>query len=410
MSTNSTQTTPARKPKKPYPDFPLFPHASGCWAKKIRGKLHYFGSWKDDPDGSRALERFNREWSFLSQGKVPPDVDQSDGCTLRTLANSFLRLKEDHVTSGDLGSRSFLNYHKTCQMIISFFGADRRLDDLRTLDFQEFRSELSRQFCVTTLNSQINLVRIVLKFAHDERLIDQPINFGQSFNKPAMKSIRKHRRENGSMMFERDECLKIIDAADPFLKSMFLLSLNCGFGNIDCGSLAHDSVDFENGFVTHARPKTETFRRCPLWPESIESLKLAISLRPDPVDQSGEGLCYLTSRGNPFTRLSPNPSIKSEASESSVCVPCDSLAPQFSRLLKRLGINGRRRGFYSGRRTFATIASESKDQVAVDAIMGHSSNSMSELYRQRISDERLQAVTGTVRAWLWPRSEEGGAA
>jgi hypothetical protein len=53
------------------------------------------------------------------------------------------------------------------------------------------------------------------------------------------------------------------------------------------------------------------------------------------------------------------------------------------------------------RYTFETIAGESRDQAAVDRVMGHTDNSMSVNYRHRISDERLQHVNDFVREWLW---------
>ena len=68
----STKSVRRNKPKKPYPDFPLFPHATGRWAKKIRQRFHYFGKIADDPDGTKALEKLNREWPHLKEGHTPP--------------------------------------------------------------------------------------------------------------------------------------------------------------------------------------------------------------------------------------------------------------------------------------------------------------------------------------------------
>jgi hypothetical protein len=40
--------------------------------------------------------------------------------------------------------------------------------------------------------------------------------------------------------------------------------------------------------------------------------------------------------------------------------------------------------------------------VAADYIMGHEVPHMSAVYREKIGDERLQAVADHVRKWLFP--------
>ena len=85
---SETHSTTVRHPAKPYPDFPLYAHKTGRWAKKIRGKIHYFGKW-DDPDG--ALAKFNEQWEDLRDGRTPrPDANET---TVKDVANGFLEYK-----------------------------------------------------------------------------------------------------------------------------------------------------------------------------------------------------------------------------------------------------------------------------------------------------------------------------
>ena len=68
------------KPSKPYPEFPLFAYQTGRWAKKIKGRFHYFGPWRD-PDA--ALEKYLSEKDYLYAGKKPPA--NRDGLTMKDL-------------------------------------------------------------------------------------------------------------------------------------------------------------------------------------------------------------------------------------------------------------------------------------------------------------------------------------
>src|SRR5262249_52509978 len=145
------------------------------------------------------------------------------------------------------------------------------------------------------------------------------------------------------------------------------------------------AIGLNAGMIDFPRPKTGIGRRCPLWPETVEAIRDAQANRPKPKDPAGDGLAFLTAQGRPWN--------KSDMSSPAVF--------KFSQLLRRLGIKRPQIGFYTLRHTFRTVADESRDQPAVDHIMGHIRDDMASVYRERISDERLRAVAEHVRRWLF---------
>ncbi len=377
-----SNSTAAAKPAKPYPEFPLFPHATGRWAKKIRGKLHYFGPWVD-PDS--AVAKYLHQKDALHAGRVPRP--ESDGVTIRDLCNRFLTAKEQQRDAGDITARTFADYYTSCATLVAAFGKQRLVDDLAADDFETLRANLAKTRNPNTLGNEIQRIRVAFKYAYDAGLIDKPVRFGPMFKRPSKRILRAERHKRGPRMFEARHLRRLLKAADQPLKAMILLGINCGFGNNDCGTLPMSALDLGGGWIDYPRPKTAVARRCPLWPETVEALREAIAQRRALKDAAHAGLVFITKYGQPWAK---------ETSDSPV-------SKEMRKLLGATELHRPGIGFYTLRHVFETIGGESRDQVAVSAIMGHVDNSMAGVYRERISDERLRQVVAVVRRWLFRR-------
>jgi integrase len=379
----AAQDQPARhaKPAKPYPDFPLFAHAAGVWAKKIRGKMHYFGPW-DDPDA--ALKKYLEQKDALHAGRKPR-ADPT-AVTVKELCNAFLNHKQALLDSGELSPRTWGEYKATADLLVAWFGKQRVIADLEPGDFAELRNHMTKTWGPVRVGNAIQRVRSVFKYAYDAGLLDRPIRFGPGFKRPSKKTLRLHRAEQGPKLFAADEIRRLLDAAGQPLKAMILLGINGGFGNADCGNLPLSAVSLDAGMIDYPRPKTGMPRRCPLWPETVQAIREALATRPEPKDPADAGLVFVTKYGLSWSKDTSDTPISKE----------------IAKLLRALNINGRKGlGFYTLRHTFRTIADQAKDQPAADFIMGHEVPHMSAVYRETISDERLKAVTHHVRKWLF---------
>jgi integrase len=381
--------------KKPRPDFPLFPHQSGRWAKKVLGKFAYFGKVADDPQGKTAIELWLAQRDDLLAGRKPRVPGEF--VTVADLCNRFLSAKRLQLDTGDISARSWGDYYNTCEAVVSEFGRNRAAEDLRSDDFAALRKSLAKRNGPVRLGNEIQRVRSLLKWAFDSELIDKPVRTGPDFRKPKKHVIRKARVQKGAKMFEAEECRAILDAADPPLRAMAFLGLNCGLGNNDCGSLREYHLDLSSAWLDYPRPKTGIDRRCPLWPETVHALTAAIAVRPSAVDKTDANRVFLTAVGVPWTA-------DSKLKEEGGAGPrVDCVTQCFRSILDRLKLHRPGLGFYALRHTFETVAGGLADQVAVDSIMGHADQSMAAHYRERIDDVRLKAVTEHVRKWLLPK-------
>src|SRR5262245_56940164 len=196
------------KPEKPYPDFPLYAHAAGVWAKKIRGKLHYFGPW-NDPEG--ALKKYQQQKDDLHAGRKPRA--STEGLTVKELVNLFLDEKKSLVESGELSPRTWTDYKLAADLLVSEFGKQRVVADLGPDDFAALRKKMAKKWGPHLLGKTIQCIRCAFRYGYESGLIDRPVRYGPGFKRPSKKTLRLHKAKQGPKLFEAEELRTMIDAA-----------------------------------------------------------------------------------------------------------------------------------------------------------------------------------------------------
>lgn len=342
-----------------------------------------FGDFAGDPDAKGH-----------GHGVRHPSPSPQLPVTVSEVCAAALDYMRSQIAAGERAQRSIEDYQLAVTPLLQVFGGDREVASLRPDDFRRLRKHLDENLSKRTLKKRIGAIRTVLKYADDlrdetgERRFSGQIDYGREFNRPSSKVLRQEKLTQEKKYFEPQEVRRLLAAAREPVRTMILLALNCGFGNTDIATLTWSVIELDStpSWIEFPRGKTAIERRCPLWPETAAALRIhrgTIILPP-------EALVFLTSRGNPWVRMSEKKNHDDALGKAfhKLQVACD---------LKRHGV-----GFYSLRHCFETWGGETKDQVAVNDLMGHVDTSMAGEYREAISDTRKQAVVDEVRRRLWP--------
>lgn len=359
-----TRKRTAAKPAVPR-GFPLFPHGSGQWAKKIRGKLFYFGPWADRV---KALELYGKVAHDLYGGRTPL-IGDPDALIVEDGINLALGAKQNAVDSGELSEVMQADYIRIGKRVADLLGRDRPIDSLRPEDFARVRLALADGVTLKTLDNRIRRARVLFQYLANNGLLRLPLGkiWGTEFRPPRKSKLRAERAQGPVRLLTAAAFRKLLGKCDKPERAMLLLGLNCAFGNTDIGQLAWHNLDLRKGWVELPRQKTETDRRCPLWSDTVAALR------------------KLPNNWGPVFDLYPF----SAAS---------AVSHKFQTIRQNAGVEIS--GFYALRHTFQTVAEEvCPDFPAIRSIMGHVDSSMSAHYREGISDKRLLAVTNAVRKW-----------
>ena len=359
------------KRKTRFDKYPLTLHPTGQFCKKIRGKLYYFGTNKKE-----AFRRYIDEAAYLQTGVSIRTSRTNNNVNLLTLCNLYLEQQNSRIEAGEIKMRQVYDQTTFLRDFVKYLGRSRKISEVATIDLQKYRMRLIKQGKSNNrINNYISAVKAMYHWATENELIATV---------PNLKAIKKlPKPKTTKPIFSPDEVHKLLKLASPKIKAMILLGLNCGFGCTDCAELLWENVDLKKGRINFPRTKTGVFRNLPLWKETLEALRI--------LPKINERL-FNTEDNKKVVRCEQ----KIAEDKTVKVVKVDRVSRDFSGLMKRAGINkGKGVGFYTLRRTAATLAARSGDPFAVQHLLGHADLKMATTYVQDISEQTDRVINNS---------------
>ena len=252
-------------------------------------------------------------------------------------------------------------------------GEGRKIRNISTLDLQSYKRRLQGKYSSAhRLNLHIGVMKAMFHWARRNDILEHIPNIDAVSRG---KIVHQER-----FTFSSQEITKLLAAANAKMRAMIWLGLNCGFGCTDCARLEWNDLDFEHNRVKLARNKTGVPRNLPLWPETIRAMQ--------EVPRSGP-LVFYTAEGHPWVRTEA----RTQDDGSRKYTTVNAITSMFARLLKKTKINAPNgTGFYTLRRTAATLAARSGDPFAVQRLLGHVNLEMATRYVQDVSAQTDRVI------------------
>lgn len=262
----------------------------------------------------------------------------------------------------------------------------QKLSDLTTLLLSDYRLSLAekKSIGVITANLYILHVRMLFKWVEEVHGLET-VRLGCikmfSVNRKAKAG---HGRKQHRDALGWDELEKLFRAAGQVDMALLLLGINCGFGNMDIGTLKLADVDLDGAMVKHCRSKTGVMRQLTLWPQTVSVLRQYLQYhRGRPAEAQFADRFFIGKFGRPLCYERIDADGKFHRS--------DAIKNRFVRLYKKARLERPYgRGYYALRHFFATqIGICSHDLREVQSVLGHKNISMQFYYRR---DEREKAI------------------